>query len=171
MKLGFGEWKLMPQASVGLSLDPTKLYYLHARAWHFKGYIGGTHSWITFYSRLHDDWLVVELTDRETLGVQDCTILFSGTDQAVHAPFITNRVKDAQWFGTIPRVVDCCLTRNFEDFQSACLEYPIREFRLATRNCNTFTSYLIWRLELNLERPLRSIGFKNKKWWDRKYGT
>lgn len=171
MKIGFTDWKLLPRDSVGLELDVTRLYYLHARAWHLKGYIGGTHSWITFYSDQHRNWLVIELTDRETLDVQDCNILYSGTDTLEHAPFITDRVKDGRWFGAAPRVVDSCQTIEFERLKTACQEYPIDKFFLATRNCNTFTSYLIWKLALDLARPLRSIGFRNKKWWDCNHGT
>jgi hypothetical protein len=142
---------------------------MQARAWHFKGYIGGTHSYTTFYSEEHKAWLVAENTDRETLSYQGGNIVYDGnstTDNTAHAPYITTRSYNAEWFGAKPYIVDSCATVSYKDVLQACQEYPYKEFRLLDLNCNTFTSYLHWKLNLNLKRPLRSVGYRNKKFWN-----
>lgn len=165
----FKDWRLCDQSLVPLELDKTRFYYIQAQAWAMKGYLGGTHSYSTFWSNQHSQWLVVELTDQETVEYQNCDVLFKGVvtkDKTIHAPFITNRAYNARWFGHAPSVVDSCpLTVEYDDIVSICSRYPIEEFVLYKRNCNTFTSYLLWQLNLPLRRPIRSIGFRSPQWW------
>ena len=169
MKFGFTDWRLLDQSPVDLDLDKNYIYYLHARAWALKGWIGGTHSYTTFWSKKHSEWLVIELTDKETLEVQqaDTYYIWDHVDYTEHSPAISNRDPKARWFGARPFVVG--QARNlflYEDFENAAREYPIKKFELLKQNCNTFTSYLISRLGLRWSRPLRSVGFRNRKFWN-----
>ena len=152
-----------------LELDTNKFYYLQAQAWHLKGYLGGTHSYCTFFN--NGKWAVVELTDIETLEVQQADILYHGTTGSEHAPFISYRPYNAKWFGHAPYIVDSCPAPIYSDILFEAKNYPIKDFKILTQNCNTFTSYLINQLNLPLKRPLRSVGFRNRKWWNRNYGT
>lgn len=169
----FKDWRLCDQSLVPIELDKTRFYYIQAQAWALKGYLGGTHSYCTFWSKQHGKWLVVELTDQETVDYQNCTVLFRGTidnDKTIHAPFITDRAYNARWFGKTPYIVDSCLlTVDYQDIKQACDEYPLKEFILVSQNCNTFTSYLIWKFNLPLKRPIRSFGFKPGRWWQANY--
>jgi hypothetical protein len=157
----------------GLILDKTKSYYLHAKAWHFKGYIGGTHSWFACYNTQHKNWLVAEVTDQETLDVQQCRTIYSGakdiTNIEERAAFISDRLYNGQWFGNKVHVVDSCPAVDYSDLLYSVKKYPIEKFELLNYNCNTFLSYLIWDLQLDLKRPIRSVGFKNTQWWNRHY--
>jgi hypothetical protein len=166
----FKHWKLCDQNLIPLEFDKDFLYYVHAKAWHLKGYLGGTHSYITFWSKQHSEWLVVEMTDPETVSYQNCQTHYSGVvtdDITEHAPMITNRLPNARWFGNNPLIVGKCSIGHlsYKDIEQACKEYPLKRFDILTQNCNTFTSYLIWKLRLELDRPFRSVGFKNRMWW------
>lgn len=165
----FKDWRICDQSLVPLELDKSRFYYLQAQAWHLKGYLGGTHSYSTFWSNQHESWLVVELTDYETVSYQGGEIEYTTADEdepTKHAPFIHTRPYNAKWFGHSPYIVDSCdLTVNYQDVRQACDEYPIQDFVLLSQNCNTFTSYLIWRFGLPLRRPFRSFGFKSGYWW------
>ena len=161
----FKDWRTGDQSSVNLSFDKDYVYYIHARAWALKGWLGGTHSWTVFWSNEHNQWLVAEISDKETLTVQQAKILwiqpYAGLFDKV--PVISNRVPDARWFGSTPIIVGSSYkTFNYYDIVAVCEEYPKKEFQLLTTNCNTFTSFLVHRLNLKIKRPLRSIGFK--KW-------
>jgi len=163
------DWKECSQNLIPLELDKDRFYYLQAQAWHIKGYLGGTHSYCAFF---HDsNWLVVELTDIETLEVQNAEIVYSGASGAEHAPFITKRPYNAEWFGKSPYIVDSCPKPLYNDIVIACKNYPLQEFKILSTNCNTFTSYLIAALNLNLRRPIRSVGFKNSNWWRKKHNV
>lgn len=170
----FKDWRECSQELVPLNLDTSRLYYIQAKAWHFKGYIGGTHSWTTFFSPIHSGWLVAEYTERETLSYQDGKIIYDGNstlDDTKHAPYITSRSYNAEWFGGKPYIVDSCQKISYNEVLKACEEFPYNEFRLLDLNCNTFTSYLHWKLGLHLKRPIRSVGYKNKDWWQSRHGT
>jgi hypothetical protein len=170
----FKDWRECSQDLIPLELDTDRLYYIQAKAWHFKGYIGGTHSWTTFFSPEHNSWLVSEYTERETLAYQDGKIIYDGNDtidDTKHAPYITTRSYNAQWFGGNPYIVDSCQKMSYNEVLKACKEFPYSEFRLLDLNCNTFTSYLHWKLGLDLNRPFRSVGYKNKDWWQSRHGT
>lgn len=167
----FKDWRVLDQSLVPMDLDTTKIYYMHARAWALKGYLGGTHSWTTFYSNKHKYWLVLELTDPETLAVQNAEIVAQGwptPDPTMHAPFLTKRPCNAKWFGADPVIVASCeMTASLKDVIALLPQYPFKEFVLTKRNCNTFTSYIINKLGLDMHRPLRSFGFRNKNWWEK----
>ena len=168
----FTDWKLLNIDPIPMDLDKASMYYIQAQAWALKGYLGGTHSWLTFYSTEHNSWLVVELSDLNTITVQDADIVYLGATETIydHSPFITKRPYNARWFGKDPVIVDSCRTVGYLQILKAVKEYPYREFKLLYRNCNTFTSYMIAKLDLPLRRPFRSVGFRNKKWW-KKHGT
>lgn len=160
----FKDWRLLDQSPVELGLEKEYVYYVHARAWALKGLIGGTHSWTVFWSTEHNQWLVIELTDIETINVQQAKIFWvrDNVDYQEHSPIISNRIPNAKWFGATPIVVDKCRnTFTYNDFVEVCKQYPIQYFRLLDRNCNTFTSFLIAKLNLKVKRPLRSVGFKS----------
>lgn len=161
----FKDWKDCSQDEVNLDMEHRGVYYIHAQAWHIKGYLGGRHSWLAFYSRLHRDFLVCEYTTKETLIVQDAiTILYDGSttsDITEHAPFISLRKPNTQWFGHDPKVVASSYQRlNYRDVEAACMEYPRDEFNLLTWNCNTFTSFMLKKLGIDIKPPLLAIGAK-----------
>lgn len=168
MKIGFKDWRQCSQNLVPLQLDKNQLYYIHARAWHIKGYLGGTHSWTTFYDSYYKEWLVVEYTNRETLAYQNANIIYDGNstdDDTKHAPYVSDRACNAQWFGGDPKIVDHCPTLELNAILIACKSFPYNGFNLLTMNCNTFTSYLHYKLNLNLKQPLRSVGYRKKEKW------
>lgn len=175
MKFGFKNWRQCSQDIVPLDLDKTRLYYIQAQAWHIKGYLGGAHSWLTLWSEEEQSWLVIELSDEETLSYQDGNVLYFGNNTGLsnaHAPFISTRSYNAQWFGHNPYIVDSCIADvSIDRIIEAMKDYPIKEFKILNRNCNTFTSYMIWKLNLKLRRPFKSVGFKNARWWQKNYGT
>jgi hypothetical protein len=168
----FKDWKQCDiSQDFDLILDTEKTYYLHATAWHLKGLLGGTHSFIACYDKSRGVWFVAEVTDRETLDVQKCNAIYAGTmDYYERAPYITNRVYNARWFGHKVKIIDSCPAVDFSDILYATKSYPITEFNLLKANCNTFSSYLIWKLKLPFKRPIRSVGFKNTQWWNEHYG-
>lgn len=173
----FKDWRECDQSLVPMELSTNGIHYINARAWHLKGYLGGKHSYITLWSKKHEDYITVEYTDRETLSVQNAKILYAGTDSfSEHSTFISIRHPNARWFGADPKVQ--CTAGNpgswhhelhYEDFVLACEQYPFKntEFNLLTNNCNTFTSYLIHKLKLDMDYPLFSIGSRSRQWWGR----
>jgi len=169
-KMIFGDWKTHDQTPVPLELHKGCMHYLHSRAWSVKGYLGGTHSWFVFWSEMHDKHLVDELTDMETIYVQRANAIFVKKDVGYieRTPVISDRAPNSRWFGSIPVIVGKTeMSMTYHDIEQACIDYPITQFNLLNRNCNTFSSYLIHRFGLKIRRPLRSIGFKGKKFWNR----
>jgi hypothetical protein len=171
----FKDWRLCSQDSIPMDLQYRGLYYIHAQAWHIKGYLGGRHSWCTFNVPKHG-WVTVELTTRETLAHQDCKVLWVKKDGVAlddHAPFISTRAPNKQWFGHDPQVVWIHpYDVSYEDVVKACEDYPIEEFNILTKNCNTFTSWLMYRLGIDVRIPrLTSIGWKSKRYWRKYDGT
>lgn len=162
----FKDWRECSQEPRPLDLQYNGLYYIDAQAWHIKGYLGGRHSWCTFNMPKYG-WVVVELTTRETLRVQNTRdIIYDGgvgLPEDAHAPFITNRPPNRQWFGHDPKVVWVHPYRvEYEDVEVACKSYPYKEFNMLTRNCNTFTSWLMHHLGVNVRTLMKPIGWK--KW-------
>jgi hypothetical protein len=49
---------------------------------------------------------------------------------------------------------------NYRDVEAACMEYPRDEFNLLTWNCNTFTSFMLKKLGIDIKPPLLAIGAK-----------
>lgn len=173
MKL-FKDWRECDQSCVVLPLQREKVYYIQARAWHFKGYLGGTHSWITLWSNEYNEFVTIELSDRETLKHQGARILLDSNktnDDGKHSPVISARKYNSKWFGAKPAIVsESYAYVSYKQLADICNSYPISEYRTLTRNCNTFISYVIFKLNLNIRRPVRSVGFKNKQWWEKNYG-
>lgn len=170
----FKDWRHCSQDLVHLNLKKDRFYYIQAQAWHLKGYLLGTHSYSVMWNNLYNKFLVIELTDVETLRHQKCNILYLGketSDKSKHIVGISDRPYNAQWFGNNPYIVDSDIAVDYKDIYSAVMQYPINKFKLLTQNCNTFTSYLHWKLELDIKRPIRSVGYKNKSWWQSNYGT
>jgi hypothetical protein len=161
-------WKYCSQNKVSLDLPFVGVHYIQAQAWGLKGYLGGQHSCLVFNHQ--EVPIVVEITDRDTLMCQDGVVLFDGTKQKNYqemAPFISTRSYDRQWFGNDPKLI-CSLDEhfNYSEIVTACSNYPF-EFDLLTRNCNTFCSYLLWKLNINMRTNSVSIGFKPKNWWQK----
>jgi len=161
----FKDWRDCDQTTVPLDLCQDRFYYIQAQAWHLKGYLGGTHSWFAFW---HNQWLVIELTDLETLHVQNSKAVHIPwtTGYTDHAPYISNRPYNARWFGHRPYIVDSCPAVSYGQLVQVANSYPFKDFKILYRNCNTFASYLIYKLGLPLKRPFRSVGFRNSSWWD-----
>jgi hypothetical protein len=168
----FKDWRLLDQSPVDLNLNRDYVYCIHSRAWALKGWLGGTHSWTTFWSEEHQQWLVIELSDKETINVQQASLYWIREDVEYqeHSPIISNRCPTAKWFGTIPIILGKHRnTFTYSDFVNVCKSYPIKKFKLLNQNCNTFTSFLIARLNLDIKRPVRSIGSRNKRYWNELY--
>jgi hypothetical protein len=164
----FKDWRQLDQSPVGIDFNKEYTYYVHARAWALKGWLGGTHSWIVFWSDVHNKWLVLEYTDKETIEVQQANIIYAWTNVSYqeHTPTISDRIPDAKWFGAKPIVVGYVKQKiDFDQLVNICDHYPIKNFNLYNRNCNTFTSYIINYFNLNIKRPWRSVGFKTKAFW------
>lgn len=160
------DWRYCDQSLVEMQLDKNYLYYIHAQAWHIKGYLGGTHSYCAFYHA--GDWLVVELSDQETLDVQGGETVYIGTESYYdRAPCISKRPFNAKWFGHRPHIIDKCRLPAYDDILAVCKNYPLGQFKIFTQNCNTFISYLIHELGLEMRRPIRSVGFRNNLWWEK----
>lgn len=160
----FGDWRGLSCASAGVKLDPQRVYYWHSRTHGLKGRLGGTHGHISFYDQ---QWYTVEITDEETLEYQCCEIAYRGTEEyQSRAAFISTRLPDQQWFGNPATVVSTCYDRlTLDQVAQACELYPITEFNLLRRNCNTFVSYLIYKLDLNLNKPMIAVGYKSRNYW------
>ena len=166
----FKDWRECDQSLVDLTFDKGCIYYVHAQAWHLKGYLGGRHSYITWWSTDQKCQLVVEYTDKETLDVQNANIIYEGRKEySLHAPFISDRAANARWFGHDPIVKGICSKGIIkdEDFVTACKLYPnaLKDFDLLKNNCNTFTSYLLYKMRLEISQPHPAIGYKSRQRW------
>ena len=164
----FKHWKELDISPVNLNLNREYTYYIQSRAWGLKGWLGGTHPWMTFFSKSQQQWLVVELTDQETVEFQKGHIYFQGLkDLYAMTPIISSRDPEQMWFSAIPKIVDQKKTNfDVEDVRRVCASYPYQQYRLLTRNCNTFFSYLNYILQTDFRRPLRSVGYRETFWWD-----
>ena len=168
----FQDWRVCDTSIVPFDLDKEYLYYFQAKAWGFKGIIGGTHSWMAFWSPERNEWLVIEITDAETVHVQQGEIVYTTvagwTEQG---PVISNRDPRQQWFGGKPLFIakqkNYCTLAGFKQLVD---NYPIKKFALLFRNCNTLTSYIIAALDLKFTRPFRSVGHRSRIWWRKHYG-
>lgn len=164
----FGDWRTRDQTPISMKFARSYIYYLHSRAWAAKGYLGGTHSWFVFWSTEHGRWLVVELTDMETIDVQNAKLIFVRDSVGYYerTPIISDRIPDSRWFGSNPKIIGCTKSSlGFDDIKQACINYPIKDFNVLTRNCNTFSSYMIHACKLPFRRPFRSIGFRDSFFW------
>ena len=147
------DWRDQSIAPVAGLIDRPGLYLLHALAFGFKGTLGtlgGRHSWLALRST-DGSSIVAEVTDLETVEIQDGTVLKLGApvkDEFQRAPMLIERDPTQMWFGSIP-VVDGYSAGDSATFYmilSECVEkYPLRNkpFRIIHRNCNTFTSWAL----------------------------
>lgn len=163
----FKHWKECSQDLVPMDLQYYGVYIISAQAWHLKGYLGGKHTWLAFKDK---EWLVTELTTRDTLHTQDALILYDGApinDDEAHAPFISMRDPNRQWFGHDPEVTWIYpYIIDSDKIIQACKEYPFaNEFNLLSKNCNTFISYLVWKLGIDM-RGKKNFGYKSERWWN-----
>jgi hypothetical protein len=142
------------------------LYFLNARTFGLKGFLGGSHSWITFVS---DDLLthtVIEVTDVESLHIQGATSitefgLFTGpTEKQV---IMSNRDGGQLWFGEQPSVTYIGPS-NIDVLLKWTTSYPLitQRFSLFNANCNTYTSWILHLLGMNL---WTGIGCKSTLKW------
>jgi len=169
----FKDWRVCDISSTNLELDTAFIYFIHARAWALKGWLGGTHSWLALWSKKLSKWIVVENTDAETIHLQGANILHSvPTGWIEKGPFISDRDPTQKWFGSNPKIIKWQINKlDIDDFIDACNNYPITKFKLLTQNCNTFSSFLILYFNLiYLKRPLRSVGFRSAAWWRKTHG-
>lgn len=160
-------WKECSQDIIPMDLQYGGVYIINAQAWHLKGYLGGKHTWLAFKDK---EWMVAELTTRETLNEQDAAILYDGAfANDDHGPFISTREPNRQWFGHDPHVVWIHpYTIDRQQVFDVCKQYPIKEFKLLSQNCNTFISYLVWRLNIDM-RGRKNYGYKSIGWWNDRY--
>ena len=160
----FGDWRGLSCRSAGLELDISKVYYWHGKAHGLKGLLGGTHGHLSFFD---DRWFTVEITDEETLEYQDCEIIYRNTNEyQKRGVFISTRQPDQLWFGNKVTIVDNCYQNlRLLTVIDACDRYPQWEFDMVRRNCNTFVSFMIYWLGLDLKKPFISVGFKSLAYW------
>lgn len=166
----FKHWKELPITPVQLDLNQDHFHYIQARAWGLKGWLGGTHSWFTFWCQNRREWLVLELTDKETLDYQSAEVIFAGSnDYLERAPFISNRDPRQQWFGAKPTLIDSIELRpNLSYIEKLNHNYPFPLYKLLTQNCNTYTSYLYHHLDLKqMNLPLRKVGHRGSRFWQK----
>lgn len=146
----FGQW-YEKSTEVVIKLNPG-IHLLSARAFGLKGYIGGQHSWVAQVG-LDGQQHVFELTDAETLSVQGATTCSSFTEPSFLAPFYkviyaSDRAAGQRWFGAKPTVWKSWRPElSYLDVVELVTEYPHHgEFHVLGKNCNTFSSWLTWRI-------------------------
>ena len=165
----FNDWRQASQKPVELDLDTRYIYHVQSVSCGIKGLFGGTHGYLTFFSRPRNKWLVVEVTDLETLEIQNATVLYCKKENPGHQEktvYISDRKHDARWFGHRPAVVDRDLcVPDLYDIIVACDAYIHDDFDLIKKNCNTLVSFLIYHFNLDMYRPIRSIGYVKKLKW------
>lgn len=164
-ELVLGRWQTKSVEKV-VDFTQVGVYLLRARTFGFKGLIGGTHSWIVHVD-MDGNCLVAEVTDLETLKLQGATMI-----EAVRKPtsdqeqlvFLSNREGGQKWFGASPRVRYLGGV-NKTTFRNMIATYPLADhvFHVLNANCNTFSSWIIYKLGFT---P-KNVGFGAKsteKW-------
>lgn len=142
------------------------IYLLKARTFGFKGFIGGTHSWIVHVD-MDNRCLVAEVTNLETLKVQGATVIETvrkPINDREHLVFLSNREGGQKWFGAKPKSKYLGDISKI-DFRNMIANYPLSQnvFNVLNANCNTFSSWIIYKLGFT---P-KNIGFgaKSVKRW------
>lgn len=134
-------------------------FILSARAFGMKGWIPGSrHSWVATFNGV--TWKVYEISDLETLKVQDANVLHAEySDLSKLQLVVSDRQPSTKWFGNTPSIdyegpyIDICV-----------MDYPMNtDVNLYFNNCNTFISYLVDKY--NLDYNCRYIGYKPKSFW------
>lgn len=134
--------------------------FLSSNAWGLKGKLpGAKHSWIAEYNGY--TWKTFEITDRETIDVQQANILFCERDSYTERQLIvSDRDPTTMWFGNQPRM-DAIF--NWKGIENG---YPLNtNINLLFNNCNTYLSYIAWRYHFKINLPY--IGFKSKQFWQK----
>ena len=165
------DWKNRSIEPVPGLLKDDGLYLLHAQAFGIKGLAGGRHSWMV--AKSGTDSLVAEITDLDTIDIQDGSVLFGAHVDNIfqRAPMIVERCPNQRWFGAVP-VVDCYAAGDFAVFRKLlfeCVEkYPFRNipFRIIHRNCNTFTSWVVHYAEdvYGIQMKPKKFLIGSRKW-------
>jgi hypothetical protein len=77
---------------------------LSANAWGLKGKLPGCkHSWIASFDGAK--WKTYEITDLETVDIQQGTVLYAGyTDKMLKQLIVSNRHPGTKWFGNMPKL-------------------------------------------------------------------
>jgi hypothetical protein len=158
----FSDWRDadISKTDVLKSIKLPATCFLSANAWGLKGKLpGGKHSWIAEYNGYA--WKTFEITDRETLEVQQANIFFCERDNYTERQLIvSDRDPSTLWFGNSPRLDAIFNWKGIEE------HYPLNtNINLAFNNCNTYLSYIAWRYHFNLKLPY--IGFRDKSFWEK----
>jgi hypothetical protein len=134
---------------------------LSASSWGMKGKLpGARHSWASVFNGT--SWKTYEITDLETVEIQRANVLYAKyTDTQLKQLIVSDRNPGTLWFGNKPRID---YITNYLDINAD--SYPMNyNIDLIINNCNTFTSYLAWKHNLNFNPYY--VGFKNKKFWNK----
>jgi len=175
----FGRWQDRSIESV-LKLDRPGTYFLSAKAYGFKGLVGGYHSWIVHVDAFKRQY-VIEITSRESLKVQGATWwlnLDSDQGDVTQTLYISNRDGGQRWFGSTPEIwLELHMVNlNLLKLLKLLKEYPEmgHSFHFLNRNCNTFISWATATLNehfrLKLHLPAKTFwGAKNQRYWQKRY--
>ena len=135
--------------------------FLSSNAYGLKGkFPGGKHTWIATFNG--NAWRTYEITDRETIDVQNAMILYADKDNYTERQLIvSDRDPSSHWFGNRPR-----LDKVFKYIDIDVYDYPLNNnINLLTNNCSTFVSYVAWKYKLKATLPY--IGYKNIAFWEK----
>ncbi len=167
-----GDWRKMDTSLIEMDFNKNRTYLLATRSVGTKGWLGGKHSFIYWFSQSQQKWLTVEITDHETLEIQKAKIVLKFTNDFLKmAPFITMREANQRWFGAKPRIIDSIeLNISDEDMYNFVTQYPIKEYQVFTQNCNTFTSFLNHQIKLKYGKNFRIscllLGYRTSLHWN-----
>jgi hypothetical protein len=155
------DWRLADISNTGILdfISEPVTCILSANAWGLKGKLPGCkHSWIASFDGAK--WKTYEITDLETVDIQQGTVLYAGyTDKMLKQLIVSNRHPGTKWFGNMPKLD---YIGKFIDVDAT--DYPMNyAINLTTNNCNTFVSYIAWKYQIPTDQ-LR-IGHKGNKFW------
>lgn len=145
------------------------VYFFSANAFGLKGKIpGGKHSWCSI--RENSTWTTFEITDIETIEVQDAKIIkATSLDKQIKQIIVSNRNPATTWFGNKPKLIYYSPAINDISLNMLLFPCKINYIKLYKNNCNTYFSYLLWACNIKLN--LKYIGFKSYKYWDKLYNV
>ena len=163
----FGRWqdKSIKQF---VSFEAPGLYFLNARTFGLKGWLGGTHSWLTHVS-YDGSHTVIEVTNFEALHVQKATKIDSFRDsvsQNDQHVIVSNRNGGQLWFGNKPLIITYLGDITLDSILDWVVSYPLLKtsFGILRVNCNTFTS---WMLHLLNVKMWTGIGARSQANWQK----
>lgn len=170
-----GDWRDYSTDETGMLGDG--IYFTSAKAFGLKGYLGGVHSWLTYVKR--GKHTVIETTDRETLIVQRAKKIIPLSpveNDEQKTVFISDRNGTQQWFGMKPVYWEILPTNliSLKTIEDIAKSYPYlgHEFDLFKLNCNTFMSWLHYRVEQHVDMKLNrlknvSLGGRSAAYWSK----